>query len=260
MSLLATGYLQLTGGKVEYRWIEPQHPGLSTLVLLHEGLGCVSMWRDFPDQLAEATGCGVFAYSRLGYGGSDPVPLPRPLTYMHDEARILLPELLMQLPFDRYSLIGHSDGASIAIVYAGSVADNALDGVVLIAPHVFCEDLSIDSIKKVKALYEQGELKRRLSKYHGINVDCAFWGWNSAWLDDAFKNWNLEQYLPEISVPGLVIQGVDDEYGTLAQVTAIQRQYGGALEVQVIEKCGHAPHREATQQTLNLIHHFQNRE
>ncbi|MCC2111362.1 MAG: alpha/beta hydrolase [Hyphomicrobiales bacterium] len=232
--------------------IGPRPDEVPTLILLHEGLGAVSMWRDFPDRLAAATGCGVFAYSRAGYGGSDPVPLPRPLTYMHDEARDVLPDLIAAIGVRRGLLVGHSDGASIAAIYAGSDAANRdrICGLVLMAPHFFVEDVSIKSIAAAKIAYETTDLRERLKRYHGDNVDCAFWGWNGAWLDPGFRAWDIREYLGRIEVPVLVVQGRDDEYGTLAQVHAAEADCTTPVTVEVLEDCGHAPFRDQPEATL----------
>jgi pimeloyl-ACP methyl ester carboxylesterase len=233
--------------------------GAPTLVFLHEGLGSAKQWRDFPTRVGEATKLAAIAYSRVGYGASAPVSLPRPLTYMQDEAKVALPALLDELGIDKAILIGHSDGGSIAIVHAAIDADvkrARIRGLVLEAPHVFVEDVSIASIAKAREAYETGDLREKLAKHHGANVDGAFRGWNDAWLDPGFRTWNIEEYLPRIEVPVLVIQGEDDPYGTRAQVDAIARQVRGPVEVVMLPKCGHAPHRDQEQATLAAIVRF----
>ena len=225
----------------------------TTIVMLHEGLGSVSAWRDFPSLVSQATGLGVFVYSRLGYGRSDPVPLPRPLRYMHDEAA-MLPELLKDIK--KPILLGHSDGASIAIIAAGSGLDAR--GLALLAPHVFCEDRSIDGIEKARDAYEHGDLRARLAKHHE-HVDVAFWGWNRAWLDPGFRAWNIEEYLPRIDAPVLVVQGDADPYGTLAQVDAIERGVPVGITRVILSGTGHAPHRERQAETLEAIRAFVSR-
>lgn len=227
-----------------------------TLVFLHEGLGCVAMWRDFPARLAALTGCGAFVYSRLGYGRSDACPLPRPVRYMHDEGLDVLPRLLEVAGIDDAILIGHSDGASIALVYAGGTPARGLRGLVIEAPHVFCEQISVDSIAAAAVAYREGDLRERLRRYHGENVDCAFWGWNQPWLDNDFRNWNLEAYLPAVGVPTLAIQGLDDEYGTLAQVEAIESRLGARVEVLELGGCGHSPHRDQPERVLAAMAAF----
>ena len=247
--------LLIDGMKLEGRWIGPSPAEAPTLVLLHEGLGCVGLWNDFPLKLAAATGCGVFLYSRAGYGGSSPVPLPRPLSYMHDEARETLSKILDAIGFRRGLLVGHSDGASIVAIYAGMYEDPRLDGIVLIAPHVFTEDMGIASIAEAKRAYEQGDLKRKLARWHE-NVDCAFYGWNGAWLDPEFRKWDLTGFLPAIRAPALIVQGEADQYGTMAQVETIAGKSGGVVETVLLPGVGHAPHREATEATVAAIARF----
>ncbi len=232
---------------IESVWVGPKSD--AAIVMLHEGLGCVAAWRDFPKLVSEATGLGVFVYSRFGYGHSDPVPLPRPLRYMHDEAEFL-PDLLAAEKIERPILLGHSDGASIAIIAAGSGLD--VRGLVLLAPHVFCEDRSVDGIEKARDAYKHGDLRERLAKYHD-DVDVAFWGWNRAWLDPGFRAWNIEEYLPRISAPVLVVQGDADPYGTLAQVDAIDRGVPAGITRVILPGVGHAPHRERPEETLRAL-------
>jgi pimeloyl-ACP methyl ester carboxylesterase len=247
--------LLIDGVRLEGAWWRPSPADAPTLVLLHEGLGCVGLWGDFPQRLAQATGCGVFVYSRAGYGASDPVPLPRPLSYMHDEARDVLPKLLDAIGFQRGFLVGHSDGASIAAIYAGMHDDPRLDGIVLIAPHVFTEDMGIASIAAAKQAYEHGDLKRKLARWHE-NVDCAFYGWNSAWLDPDFRKWDLTGFLSSIRIPSLVVQGAADQYGTMAQVEAIAGGCGAPVEIEVLPGIGHSPHREAPEAAVEAIAAF----
>ncbi len=238
---------------VETKWFGP--PRGDAIVLLHEGLGCVDAWRDFPERLRDATKTSVFAYSRAGYGRSSPVPLPRPLTYMHDEARVL-PSVLEDAKISRPLLVGHSDGASIAIIAAGSGTEAR--GLALLAPHVFCEDRSVDGIEKARDAYRHGDLRERLAKYHD-DVDVAFWGWNRAWLDPGFRAWNIEEYLPRITAPVLVVQGDADPYGTLAQVDAIERGVPAGITKLILPGAGHAPHRERPKETLDAIASFASR-
>jgi pimeloyl-ACP methyl ester carboxylesterase len=201
------------GLKIEAAWYGPPPAAAPTLVLLHEGLGCVAMWRDFPRRLAERSRHGVLAYSRQGYGRSDPVPLPRSLGYMHQEALDVLPAILDQAEIRKAILIGHSDGASIATIYAGSRQDFRIRGLVLIAPHFVVEEMGLREIRAAKATYEAGDLRQRLGRYHGSNVDVAFWGWNRAWLDPAFRCWRIDDNLAYIRVPILIIQHFEDPYG-----------------------------------------------
>ncbi|MGA9525895.1 MAG: alpha/beta hydrolase [Myxococcaceae bacterium] len=243
--------LNAGGKRLEFEWHGAPPDEAPTLVFLHDGLGCVAMWRDFPEELARRTGCGALVYSRAGYGGSDPVEVPRPLTYMHEEGTQVLPEVLAAAGVKRAFLIGHSNGGSIALLHAGAANSfPGLAGLLLEAPHVFCEDLSVASIARAREAYVHGDLRSRLQRYHGANVDCAFWGWNRAWLDPEFRRWNIESSLPSIRVPVLVLQGADDEYGTLAQVESITRQCGGPVETEVLERCGHSPHKDQRERTL----------
>src|SRR5215813_7879294 len=226
--------LTVRGRKIEARQIGP--PGGPTLVFLHEGLGSMELWRDFPERVSGATRLPAFVYSRAGYGQSDPAPMPRPIRYMHDEAE-QLPEILEAAEIRDPVLVGHSDGASISIIHAAS--GGKARALVLEAPHVFSEEMGLRSIAKAREAFESGDLRARLSRYHR-DVDAAFWGWNRPWLDPEFRDWNLEEFLPRIDAPILVIQGEQDEYGTRAQVDAIQR---GARDVEVLmlPDCGHSP-------------------
>jgi len=226
------------------------------MVFLHEGLGCVSTWRDFPARVAEATGCGALVYSRAGYGNSDPAALPRPLSFMHDEALVTLPEVLDAAGVREAVLVGHSDGASIALIHVGGVRDVRVRGLVLEAPHVFVEDLSVESIGRAAEQYRDGRLRAALERHHGRNTECAFWGWNRLWLDPDFRRWNIEEYLPRINVPVLVIQGAGDEYGTLGQVEAIERGCSGPVKSVLLQECGHSPHRDRPERTLDEIASF----
>jgi pimeloyl-ACP methyl ester carboxylesterase len=244
------------GQRLECAWHGPGPDAAPTLVFLHEGLGCVSTWRDFPARLAEATGCGALVYSRAGYGASDPVPLPRPLRFMHDEAQRVLPEVLRAAGVREAVLVGHSDGASIALVHAGSAASTPVRALVLEAPHVFVEDLSLRSIAAAAESYQRGDLRRALERHHGANVDVAFWGWNRAWLDPGFRSWNLEEYLPAVTVPVLLLQGTEDEYGTLRQLDAIEAGCTGTVQRLVLERCGHAPHRDQPRRALEAMAAF----
>jgi pimeloyl-ACP methyl ester carboxylesterase len=250
--------LRAGGHQLEYAWWGPPPDQAPTLVFLHEGLGCVSMWRDFPAQVAAATGCGALVYSRAGYGNSEPVALPRPTSFMHREAQVALPELLEALRVRDAILVGHSDGGSIALIYAGSGgAELRVRGLILEAPHVFVEDVSVESITRAARNYQSGQLKRRLERYHGENVECAFWGWNKVWLDPAFRSWNIEEYLSKIKVPVLVIQGEQDEYGTMRQVEAIERGCRQTtVQSVVLTKCGHSPHRDRPDRVLEEIVSF----
>lgn len=244
------------GLSIEAQWHGPGPERAPTLVLLHEGLGCVAMWKDFPLLLAARTGYGVLTYSRPGYGRSDPVPLPRPTSYMHDEANAVLPAILDQAGIRKAILIGHSDGASIATVYAGAHQDFRVRGLVLIAPHFFVEEVGLRAIAAARTAYENGGLRERLAKYHGSNVDVAFRGWNRAWLDPAFRSWRIDDHLAFIRVPILVIQGTEDEYGTLAQIEIAERETYCPVEVAMLDGAGHSPQADRPEATLNVISEF----
>lgn len=248
--------MTLAGKRLEFSWLGPGPEEAPTLVFLHEGLGCVSMWRDFPAKLAAATGCGALVYSRLGYGSSDPCPLPRPIDFMHGEGLQTLPGLIETAGIRDCILIGHSDGGSIAIIYVGGTAALPLRSLITEAAHVFCEDISIRSIEAAKTRYRKGDLRPKLETYHGPNTDCAFRGWNDVWLHPDFIHWNIEEYLPGIKVPMLAIQGEQDEYGTLAQVEAIARQAGAGADTEILPRCGHAPHKDRRNATLKTMAGF----
>ena len=241
------------GRAVEIRWWKDACSD-TPLVLLHEGLGSVHMWRDFPQTLVAQTGRSVFAYSRLGHGLSDRPPAPHTSNFMHEEARAWLPAILDAAAIERAVLVGHSDGASIALMFAAA-HPGRVEALVLEAPHVFVEDVSIRSIERMKRLYASGGLRDRLKKYHR-DVDSAFRGWNDVWLDPEFRHWNLEQYLPAITCAALIIQGDQDEYGTLRQVDAIEAQLGGAVTTLILPNCGHAPHRDHPNDVIGAIKIF----
>ncbi len=194
----------LAGGRrIEFAWHGPRPDVAPTLVFLHDGIGCAATWRDFPAALAAETGCGALVYSRAGYGGSDPVTLPRPLTYMHDEGFFALPELLDAAGVLRAFLVGHSDGGSIALLHASTPRSlPRVRGLLLEAPHVFCEEITVRSIERARDEYLHTDLRAKLERYHGGNVDCAFWGWNRAWLDPGFLAWNIEDCSSRRHGPG----------------------------------------------------------
>ena len=242
----------VAGGRIEYERI-PGARGEPTIVLLHEGLGSISMWRDFPRQVAEATGHEVLVYSRHGYGRSAPLTAPRSLRFMHDEALIVLPELLDTLEIRRPILLGHSDGGSIAIIHAGG-SGREVAGLVLLAPHVMVEEISVASIAAARVAYAEGDLRARLARHHD-DVDGAFRGWNDVWLQPDFRAWTIEEYLPRVTCPVLVIQGEDDEYGTMAQVDRIGRAIPDA-QILELAQCGHSPHRDRTAEVLEAIRGF----
>jgi pimeloyl-ACP methyl ester carboxylesterase len=237
------------GVRLEYERVPGA--GLSpTIVMLHEGLGSISMWRDFPRQVAEATGHDVLVYSRQGYGRSSPLEGPRAVRFMHDEALVVLPEILDALDVRRPILLGHSDGGSIALIHAGG-SGREVAGLVLLAPHVMVEDISVASIAAARVAYAQGDFRARLGRHHD-NVDGAFRGWNEVWLRPEFRDWSIEQYLPRIKCPVLAIQGEEDEYGTMEQVDRIGRAIPHA-RILKLARCGHSPHRDRAEDVLEAI-------
>jgi pimeloyl-ACP methyl ester carboxylesterase len=257
-NLAPTGFLTIGGSNLEYRMIGPAPDAAPTIVMLHEGLGSAGQWGDFPEKLQAATGAGVFVYSRAGYGASTPVKLPRPLDYMHIEALQVLPKLLDAIGFRCGLLVGHSDGASIAAIYAGSRQDHRVQGLAMIAPHFVVEDISVTSIAEIKKAYETTELKAKLARWHK-DVDNAFYGWNGAWLDPKFRSWDISEYLAYIRVPLAILQGSDDQYGTIRQIEIAQEECYCPVDVTIIPAAGHSPHREAPGATLNAISEFASR-
>ncbi|MBI3711109.1 MAG: alpha/beta hydrolase [Proteobacteria bacterium] len=226
----------------------------STLVFLHEGLGSVALWKRFPAAVAAATGCAALIYSRRGYGWSAPRAEPFDADYMHREAVTVLPRLFDRMGITHPVLVGHSDGASIAIIYAGSRC-GPVGGLVLMAPHVFVEDATVASIAQAKTTYLTSDLRQRFARYHR-DPDHSFWGWNDVWLAPAFRRWNIEAYVPAITVPMLVIQGLDDQYGTAAQYQAIQRLACAPCEVHALPDCRHSPHVDHPKATEDMIAGF----
>jgi pimeloyl-ACP methyl ester carboxylesterase len=253
--VLASDFLHIDGADLEYRMIGPAPADAPTIVMLHEGLGSAALWGDFPDKLQAATGAGVFVYSRAGYGASSTVKLPRPLDYMHREALEILPKLLEQIGFRHGILVGHSDGASIAAIYAGGVQDHRIRAIALMAPHFIVEDISVTSIAGIKTAYETTNLREKLSRWHK-DVDNAFHGWNGAWLDPKFRDWDISEYLTYIRVPVAIIQGADDQYGTIRQVEIARQECYCPVDVTMLPEAGHSPHREATGATLDAISEF----
>jgi pimeloyl-ACP methyl ester carboxylesterase len=246
-------FVTVTGHRIEVETIEGQRAGAAPIVLLHEGLGSVAMWRDFPAKLAAATGSTVVVYSRYGYGKSSPIAAPHTVDYMHREALEALPALRDALGLAAPIVMGHSDGASIALIHAGA-GRWPVKAVIVEAPHVFVEDISVTSIAEAKIAFEQGDLRARLARHHE-DVDGAFRGWNDVWLSPAFRGWSIEDYLPGITCPLLAIQGADDEYGTMAQIETIERRVGGPVE-KLILPGGHSPHRAQERATLAAIVRF----
>jgi pimeloyl-ACP methyl ester carboxylesterase len=247
--------LNVLGKEIEVVRLVSAHPrpGAPAMVFLHEGLGSVSMWRDFPQRVADASGCEAIVFSRHGYGKSTPIAEPRSVRYMHDEALVTLPALLDALGVEAPFLFGHSDGGSIALIHAGG-AHRPLAGIIVMASHVLVEEVSVTSIEQAKLAYRDTDLKSRLGRYHA-DVDSAFWGWNDIWLHPEFRNWNIEEYLPTIACPVMAIQGEDDEYGTMDQIDRIAR---GAPDVDMVKlaDCRHSPHKDQPEAVIDAVAGF----
>jgi pimeloyl-ACP methyl ester carboxylesterase len=243
----------VTGRQIEYRMI-PGDLAQPTLVFLHEGLGSVTLWRDFPDKVAAGLGARALVYSRFGYGQSDGLLARNTLRFMHDEALDVLPALLDGLGIERPLLIGHSDGASIALIHAAA-SGRPVRGLVLMAPHVFIEAICLESIARIRDTYLGTDLKQRLAKYHA-HVDDAFLGWADTWLLPEFRSWSIEDLLPAVSQPMLLIQGRDDEYGTLAQLDRIEAGVKGPTSRLVLADCGHSPQRDQEAAVIEAIAAF----
>ncbi len=246
-------FVKAGGSRLEYEWVGVGPAEGPTVVMLHEGLGSVAMWRDFPSRVAKTTGLRVLVYSRRGYGRSDSATdLPCPVDYMHREAQEVLPDLFRELDVCRPILLGHSDGASVALIYAGSDIDPRPESIIVMAPHVNIEPSNILSIAKVRVLWEETDLRGRLARYHD-DPDSAFFSWNLAWLMPEFRNWNIEEFLPKIRGPITVIQGLDDEYGSPQQPETIKRMAPGPVNTIMLPGCGHSAHRDSPEQTLAAI-------
>lgn len=247
-------FITSAGRLIEYEWLDTAEPGKPTLVFLHEGLGSIRQWREFPLELVKSTGCRALLYSRYGYGGSEVLAEPRrTVRFMHEEALEFLPSLLAALRVEKPILVGHSDGASIAMIFAG--AGHAVRGVAVMAPHVFVEPICVASIEKAKQAFETSDLPGRLGKYHR-DARKTFYLWADVWLDPEFLQWNIEHYLPGIGCPLLAIQGEDDEYGSMAQLEAIRRGVRGPCELVKLKDCGHAPFRDQPAATLAALTEF----
>jgi len=248
------GRLMAAGKSLDYACWGPAPDRAATIVLLHEGLGCLELWRDFPEHLSRATGLGVVAFSRAGYGQSDPADLPRPLDYMTREAVEVLPRVLDALSLERVILMGHSDGATIAAEHAGRVEDFRVRGLILMAPHFFAEPMGLTEIAKARDAFDAG-LRERMAKYHR-DPDNAFLGWNGAWLDPGFRDWDVSDVIDYIRVPVLAIQGRDDQYGTLAQIEEIEGRSYAPVDMLILDDCRHAPHAEQPQAVIEAVAEF----
>ncbi len=242
MQHLEHGRISVLGRELEIARIPTRRAGRPTLVFLHEGLGSLALWKEFPAALAERTGCGALVYSRYGNGFSTILAEARTPAYMHDEALCVLAELLRELAIEDPILIGHSDGASIALIYAGEHSDG-VRALVLEAPHIFVEELSVHSIAAVRHEYETTELRARMARHHS-DADRTFFGWNDVWLSEEFREWNIEEFVGRIRVPILAVQGLEDEYGTTAQLERIARRARAPVDRLLLARCGHAPHRD----------------
>jgi len=248
-------FLTLDSKKIEILWYQKGQKDHPTLIFLHEGLGCTRMWKDFPEKVSQNTGCPALIFSRPGYGNSDPCPLPWKINFMHKEALSILPQVIKKAQIKKYILIGHSDGGSIGIIFAGSQYAQGLKGLITQAAHVFCEQITVDCIHQAKTNYKHHDLRQRLKKYHGKNTDNAFWGWNDVWLNPKFINWNIEKYLSRIQVPMLAIQGKDDQYGTIKQIESIKSR-ANHVKTCIINDCRHSPHLERPGKILDMMTQF----
>jgi pimeloyl-ACP methyl ester carboxylesterase len=255
MMLADTGFLDLPPMRLEYRMTGPRPEAAPTIVMLHEGLGSAALWGTFPEKLAAATGAGVFVYSRAGYGKSNPGKLPRSVKFMHEEATEVLPRVLDGIGFQRGILFGHSDGASIAAIYAGSIQDHRVRGLVLVAPHFFTEDMGIAEIARASAAFQSGALREKLKRWHA-DVDCAFRSWSEPWLDPEFRRWDITEELGYIRVPILIVQGENDQYGTLRQIAVAREECFCPVETAILPGIRHDPCREAPEQTLRASADF----
>jgi pimeloyl-ACP methyl ester carboxylesterase len=242
-------FITIGPGRIEYEHIAGDSHS-PTIVMLHEGLGSVAMWKAFPKQLADATQSSVVVYSRHGYGRSAQVQAARSVRYMHDEALSVLPQFLDALEIVNPFLFGHSDGGSIALIHAGA-SGRKVAGIVALAPHVFVEEISVTGISAAKVAYETTSLRERLAKYHE-DVEGAFWGWNNIWLDPAFRAWNIEHYLPRIECGVLAIQGEDDEYGSMEQIERIARS-ASDVELLKLANCRHSPYKDRPDAVLQRV-------
>jgi len=258
MTLADQGQVSIGGALLEYRMIGPRPDDAPTIVMLHEGLGSVTTWGEFPQKVAAHTKAGVFVYSRAGYGKSSTITLPRALDYMQREATEVLPKLLDAIGFKRGIVLGHSDGATIAAYYAGSVQDHRVRGLILMAPHFFMEAGNIAAIKKTVETYQTTDLRARLARHHA-DVDAAFRGWSGAWLDPGFASFDTTDALAYVRVPMLIIQGAADPYGTIAQARVAEQECYCPVETLLMPGVGHAPHRENPEETLSAVAAFTDR-
>lgn len=247
-------HIHIHGLKLEYRDFPATADGRPTLLLLHEGLGCVGMWRHFPEKLAAATGCRLIVWSRAGYGGSQAYPEPRTPRYMHREGEEMLPALVAALGIERPLLIGHSDGGSIALIFAGTFPEVPL-GVAVMAPHEFVEEVTLAGIGEARTAWQTTDMPKKLARYHHEQTERVFLDWNDTWLSPAFRDWNIEACLPQIRCPVLAIQGADDEYATMRQIDVIAERVPGT-QLLKLANCGHSPHRDQEDAVLAALAAF----
>lgn len=246
-------YLQAAGHRLRARTIIPAGTTLQTspvLVFLHEGLGCIEIWRTFPETLSRLVGLPALIYDRYGSGGSDPLKEGYSGNPFCREAEVVLPDILAACGIEKPLLIGHSDGGSIALQYASRYPDSPV-GVIAEAAHVFAEDLTLSSIRKAVTAFEEGNLKEKLVRYHGDRTDAMFHNWADIWLLPENRSWNMQAALPAITCPLQIVQGEKDEYGTLAQVDAIATGVSGRTETLIIPDCAHSPHLQAAEAALH---------
>lgn len=248
-------FFALPGGRLEYAWAGQASPGPRALVFLHHALGSVSTWRDFPQRVADAVGLPAFSYSRLGHGRSDPADPNRPLDYLDHEAFQVLPRVLAMAGITEPILIGHSDGATIALLHASMPASPSR-AIVVEAPHIFVEDRTVAGIEAAAMEYKTTELRERLKRHHGTNTGDVFAAWADTWRKPSFRAWSCEHRLPAIACPVLLIQGVDDEYGTPLQVERIRERVSGPVELALIPACGHFPHQEKADEIIAMMARF----
>lgn len=250
------GFVDLSDQRLEYRFAGPQPHEAPTLVLLHQGLGSAGQWDDFPEKLSASTECGVFTYSRAGYGQSSPATLPRKLDFMHVEARGTLPRLLDAIGFRHGLLVGHSDGASIAAIFAGSRQDHRVKGLVLIAPHFIVEDVTMNAIRNIRHAYDtDAAMRARFARWH-VDADATVRGWSDPWLHNDVSQWDLREDLAFIRVPVLIVQGEGDDFGTVRQIEIAEEECYCPVEALLLPGTGHIPHREAPERTLEAVAGF----
>jgi pimeloyl-ACP methyl ester carboxylesterase len=254
-----TFYVRAAGCRLRVKSIEPRTGSLTkdqtTLVFLHEALGCIELWRDFPETLCKATACSGLVYERKGYGGSEKFEGPWPVDYLQKESSIYLPALLKECHVDDAVLIGHSDGGTIALITAATHGD-LVRGIITEAAHIFIEDITVEGIRKAVEAFETTPLKTKFYRYHKENTETIFYRWANRWLSTEFSTWNIENYLPKVISPILALQGKDDEYGTPAQIKGIADHVSGPFFSKLIPNCGHIPHFQAKDAVLSEMTQF----